>query len=87
MRWLNYLIICLGMTSMDHVSDYSLAYHCHSGPFVQVSFIFIICLFKGSSYTLRGGKSVILFCFPSEEGSILKGKNLLPLGGNSFLLE
>ena len=31
-------------------------------------------------------------CFPahqvtSDKGSILKGKNLLPLGANSFLLE
>ena len=28
-----------------------------------------------------------LFCLPSEKGSTLKGKNLLPLGANSFLLE
>ena len=28
-----------------------------------------------------------LFYFPSEKGSSLKGKNLLPLGANSFLLE
>ena len=27
------------------------------------------------------------FCLSFEEGSILKGKNLLPLGANSFLLE
>ena len=25
--------------------------------------------------------------FPSEKGSTLKGKNLLPMGANSFLLE
>ena len=31
--------------------------------------------------------TVKLFCFPSEKGSTLKGKNLLPLGANSFLLE
>ena len=29
-------------------------------------------------YTLRGGNSVGLFCLPSEKGSTLKGKNLLP---------
>ena len=28
-----------------------------------------------------------LFCFPCEKGSTLKGKNLLPPGANSFLLE
>ena len=27
------------------------------------------------------------FCLPSEMGSTLKGKNLLPLGPDSFLLE
>ena len=25
-----------------------------------------------------------LFCLPSEKGSILTGKNLLPVGANSF---
>ena len=31
----------------------------------------------------------LMFAFqaPSEKGSTLKGKNLLPLGANSFLLE
>ena len=28
-----------------------------------------------------------LFFSPSEKGSTLKGKNLLPMGANSFLLE
>ena len=28
-----------------------------------------------------------MLCFPSEKESTLKGKNLLPLGANSFLLE
>ena len=28
-----------------------------------------------------------LFCLPSEKGSTLTGKNLLPMGANSFLLE
>ena len=28
-----------------------------------------------------------LYCLLSENGSILKGKNLLPLGANSFFLE
>ena len=33
--------------------------------------------------------SCLLFCTPapSEKGSTLKGKNLLPRGANSFLLE
>ena len=26
-----------------------------------------------------------LFCFPSEKGSVHKGKHLLPLGAHSFL--
>ena len=34
-----------------------------------------------------GGISVKLFYLPSEKGSAVKGKNLLPLGANSFLLE
>ena len=28
-----------------------------------------------------------LFCLPPEKGSSLKGKNLLPMGANSFLLK
>ena len=28
-----------------------------------------------------------LFCFPSEKGSALKGKNLLLMGANPFFLE
>ena len=28
-----------------------------------------------------------VFCLPSEKGSTLKGKNLLPVGANSFYLE
>ena len=27
------------------------------------------------------------FCLPSEKGSTIKGKNLLPMGADSFLLE
>ena len=37
----------------------------------------------GNGYTFRGGNAVQLFCLPSEKGSILKEKNLLP----SILLE
>ena len=37
--------------------------------------------------TLTRGKSVKIVYFPSENWSPLKGKNLLPLGANSFLLE
>ena len=36
---------------------------------------------------VRGGNSVKVFCISSEKGSTLKGKNLLPLGANSSLLE
>ena len=42
-------------------------------------------LLKGNEYTFWGDTSVKLFC--SGKGSILKGKNLLPLGANSFVLE
>ena len=39
-------------------------------------------------YTLSREATLLkLFCLPSEKRSILKGKNLLPLGANSFLLE
>ena len=43
-------------------------------------------------YTLSVGKqlcqnSFLLFLSAFEKGSSLKGKNLLPLGANSFLLE
>ena len=45
-----------------------------------------LIIFKGNGYTLKGDNSVIDFaCF--EKGSALKGKNLLPMGANSFLLE
>ena len=39
---------------------------------------------KENVYTLKGCNS---FWQASEEGSTLKGKSLLPLGANSFLLE
>ena len=42
---------------------------------------------KGNGYTLMKGNSVNSFCFPSEKRSTLKGRNLLPLGANFFLLE
>ena len=49
------------------------------------SMLYLI-IFKGNGYTLKGDNSVIDFaCF--EKGSTLKGKNLLPVGANSFLLE
>ena len=39
-------------------------------------------------YPFRKSNSVsTLFCFPFEKKSTLKGKNLLPMGANSFLLE
>ena len=37
--------------------------------------------------TLSGEEIINNFCFPSEKGSTLKGKNLLPFGANSFCLE
>ena len=47
-----------------------------------------ICL-KLNGYTFKGGGAIFVksFCLPSEKGSTLKGKNLLPLGAGSFLLE
>ena len=41
----------------------------------------------GNECTVRGATLSKSFCFPSEKGSTLKGKNLLPLGANSLLLE
>ena len=41
-------------------------------------------VFKGDLYNLRGVK--IDFA-PTYKGSALKGKNLLPMGANSFFLE
>ena len=35
----------------------------------------------------EGNSVAKLFSFPSEKGSTLKGKNLLPVGANSFLIE
>ena len=42
---------------------------------------------KGNGYTFRDGNSVKILSPVSEKGSALKGKNLLPLGANSFLLD
>ena len=41
----------------------------------------------GYQYIISGEITVKMFCFPSEKGSTLKGKNLLPRGANSFLSE
>ena len=41
----------------------------------------------GKWCTCGGGKSVRFVFFPPEKDSTLKGKNLFPMGGNSFLLE
>ena len=41
---------------------------------------------KGSEYTYNRGNYVKIIWLPSEKGSTLKGKNLLPVGANSFLL-
>ena len=44
-------------------------------------FIQISVPFKGNAYTTLSK----LFGHPSEKGSALKGKNLFPMGANSFL--
>ena len=36
-------------------------------------------VFKGNGYTLKGDKPVKIVFVPSEKGSTLNGKNLLPL--------
>ena len=41
----------------------------------------------GNGYTLKGGNCQNWFYLSCEKGFSLKGKNLLPLGANSFLLE
>ena len=48
-------------------------------------YFYFSCHIRNSSY--GEGKLSKLFCFPSEKWSTLKGKNLLLLGPNSFLLE
>ena len=42
---------------------------------------------KENGYALKGYNLTIIFFLPSEKRSTLKGKNLLPMGANSFLLE
>ena len=39
---------------------------------------------KGNRYTVRGRNSLKIALSPSEKGSTLYGKNLLPLGANYF---
>ena len=46
-----------------------------------------ILIGKQIHYTFSGGKSVKLFLTPFGKGVYSKGKNLLPMGANSFLLE
>ena len=45
----------------------------------------------GSEYTFKRSSPVqfffFFFCLPAEKASTLKGKNLLLVGANSFLLE
>ena len=53
---------------------------------MSCSFTYLIYI-KGNEYTFKGDYSVkIVLAFPFENGSTLKGKNLLLLGANSFLL-
>ena len=42
--------------------------------------------FKGFGYISKGDNSLKIVLFPSEKGSTLNGKNLLPVGANSLLL-
>ena len=51
-----------------------------------VSFILFVCkIFKGSASTFRDDNSVSFIFLASDNVSIVKGKNLLPVGTNSFL--
>ena len=55
----------------------------------EVSDLFILgflCL-RGMETISRVGNSFKIILAPFEKGSALKGKNLLPMGANSFLLE
>ena len=40
-----------------------------------------------NGYIFKGDQSDKWILLPSEKGPTLKGKNLLPIGANSFLLE
>ena len=42
---------------------------------------------KGNGYSFRDGNSEHSFAPPSEKGCTVKGKNLLPMGANTFLLQ
>ena len=53
----------------------------------KCSSIFRYDSFKMNIYTFRGGNAVKTVMPALGKGSTLKGKNLLPLGANSFLLE
>ena len=44
-------------------------------------------MFKGKGYCFKGSNSFKIVFLPSGKGSSIKGKNLLPVGANSFLLE
>ena len=44
-------------------------------------------MFQGERIYFQGRLLLELFSLPSEKGCTLKGKNLLPRGANSFLLE
>ena len=49
------------------------------------------CSFRGDNYVIKkffsGEATLSIYGTPSEKESTLKGKNLLPMGANSFLLE
>ena len=46
-----------------------------------------MAMLDGNGHAFKGGNSVKMVCLRSEKGFIIEGKNLLPNGKNSFLLE
>ena len=75
--------ICMGMWEKTKQQTFCIAYSdkCPGMPTYPGP------LFKDNWYTFRGGNTIVITLPPFEEGSTLKGKILLPMGANSFLLE
>ena len=61
----------------------------HATLILQTDQIFLDTKAHLSGMDTLSGEATLskLFCLPSGKGSSLKGKNLLPGGANSFLLE
>ena len=79
---LPWIIKCLFLRNMEPLKVISNIIS-HKGLSLLCIFIFLYLM--GINTLLREVK--ICFCLPSEKESSLKGKNLLPLGANSFLLQ